>query len=106
MSRARGPGFLAGALFGGLIGGALGVLLAPRSGEETRRELRERGAAVRFADGSHSGPEAAALAAGLLAAAQDRLETAVAEARRAAAEARRRLGDEWAARRDGGPPPV
>ena len=101
MSRGRGPGFLAGALFGGLVGGALGVLLAPRSGEETRRELRERGEAAGSADTPDSGLDPGSLAAGLLAAAQERLETALAEARVAAEEARRSLAKEWAERNEG-----
>ncbi len=36
-----GKGILTGALIGGLIGAAIGILLAPKSGEETRQELME-----------------------------------------------------------------
>lgn len=35
-------GFLSGLILGGLVGAALGMLYAPKSGEETRSELRER----------------------------------------------------------------
>ena len=105
MSPSRGPGFVAGALVGGLVGGALGVLLAPRSGEQTRRELRQRGAVVRSGKASGPSSEAGGIVAGVLAAAQDRLETAVAEARAAAAEARRGLAEEWASRKEGRPDP-
>ena len=38
-----GPGFMAGLFVGGLIGTAVGLLLAPKSGKETRRSFREQG---------------------------------------------------------------
>lgn len=38
-----GPGFFSGLLVGGLIGAAAAILMAPRSGEETRTLLREKG---------------------------------------------------------------
>lgn len=34
--------FMTGAMFGGLVGGALGLLYAPRSGEETRKLIRDK----------------------------------------------------------------
>ena len=34
--------FLAGVIIGGLVGGLIGLLLAPSSGEETRRRVGER----------------------------------------------------------------
>ena len=34
--------FISGVLWGGLVGAAIGMLMAPRSGEETRALLRER----------------------------------------------------------------
>jgi gas vesicle protein len=43
----RGGGFLSGFMFGGLIGAALGLVLAPRSGEETRQMIRDRGVELR-----------------------------------------------------------
>lgn len=35
-------GFLSGLILGGLVGAAVGMLYAPKSGEETRSELRDR----------------------------------------------------------------
>ena len=59
--------FMAGLLLGGLVGAAAALLLAPRSGAETRRLLRER------------------------------IEEVVEEARRAAAERRAELEAQFAA---------
>ena len=42
-----GGGFVTGLLIGGIIGGLVGLLLAPKSGAETRAELLERGEAWR-----------------------------------------------------------
>jgi gas vesicle protein len=39
----RGAEFLAGLIIGGLIGAAAALLIAPQPGEETRAELREKG---------------------------------------------------------------
>ena len=39
--------FAAGLFLGGLVGAALGLLLAPQSGESTRRQLSERGIELR-----------------------------------------------------------
>lgn len=41
MSDRDGGGNLAAFLLGGLIGGALGVLFAPKSGKESREQLRQ-----------------------------------------------------------------
>lgn len=41
--QSSGPGFLTGFVVGGLIGTAVGLLLAPKSGKETRESLREQG---------------------------------------------------------------
>ncbi len=38
-----GGGFVTGLLIGGIIGGLVGLLLAPKSGAETRAELLEKG---------------------------------------------------------------
>ena len=38
----HGPGFFSGVLWGALVGGILGVLYAPKSGEETRKELKDK----------------------------------------------------------------
>ena len=35
----RGDGFFKGFIFGGIVGAVLGVMLAPKSGRETREEL-------------------------------------------------------------------
>jgi gas vesicle protein len=39
-------GFLIGVVVGGLVGSTIALLLAPKSGESLRSELRERGLAV------------------------------------------------------------
>lgn len=47
MAEGRGPGFFAGFLLGGIVGAAFGLLLAPRSGEETREMLMEKSGELR-----------------------------------------------------------
>ena len=47
MSEKNGGGFITGLLIGGIIGGLVGLLLAPKSGAETRAELLEKGEAWR-----------------------------------------------------------
>ncbi len=48
MSETRtGGGFLAGIVIGGLLGAGIALLLAPRSGQETRDELLDRSAELR-----------------------------------------------------------
>jgi gas vesicle protein len=42
-TRERGAGFVSGFLLGGLVGAAVALLLTPRSGEETRDTLMDRG---------------------------------------------------------------
>jgi gas vesicle protein len=37
----RGDGFFKGFIFGGIVGAVLGVMLAPKSGRETREDLGE-----------------------------------------------------------------
>jgi gas vesicle protein len=39
--------FVAGLFMGGLLGGAIAILTAPRSGEETREQIRVRGVELR-----------------------------------------------------------
>lgn len=39
--------FAAGLFLGGLVGAALGLLLAPQAGEDTRRQISERGIELR-----------------------------------------------------------
>ncbi len=39
----NGGGFVTGLLIGGIIGGLVGLLLAPKSGAETRAELLQKG---------------------------------------------------------------
>ena len=43
MSEKNGGGFVTGLLIGGIIGGLVGLLLAPKSGAETRAELLKKG---------------------------------------------------------------
>lgn len=100
MSRASGPGFVAGALVGGIVGATLALLVAPKPGEQVRREL----AAYRRSTADPwvaPGTSPSAVALGALAAAQERLERALVEARRAAEEARVGLTAEWEARKAG-----
>ena len=47
MSDKNGGGFVTGLLIGGIIGGLVGLLLAPKSGAETRAELLKKGEAWR-----------------------------------------------------------
>ena len=74
--RSDGSGFFAGFLIGGIAGFVAGMLLAPKSGEEARALLLERGQEWRDK------------ADELSAAARERLATATTEGRRAADHAR------------------
>ena len=47
MSNGRGPGFSSGLLLGGIIGAFIGLLSAPKPGEETRAQVREKTAGLR-----------------------------------------------------------
>ena len=46
-TRSTGVGFITGVLCGAAVGATLGVLLAPRSGAETRRQLAESSGRLR-----------------------------------------------------------
>ncbi len=72
----RGGGFLLGMVIGGLVGFAAGIFLAPRSGEETRALLSERGKEWRDK------------AEELAAATRERVSSATFEGRRAASRIR------------------
>lgn len=100
MSRSGGPGFFAGTLFGGAIGAGLALLLAPKAGQELRRELAARGAAR--SEPTASGDAGLTdLALGVLGTARERVERALDEARRAAETTRLELTAEWEARKAG-----
>ncbi len=71
-----GHGFLTGFLIGGAVGLLAGILLAPKSGEETRAIIMERGSEWRDK------------AEELAAAARERIASATEEGRRAAARVR------------------
>ncbi len=71
-----GSGFVAGLMFGGVLGFVAGVLLAPRSGEETRAILVEKG--MEWRDRAEE----------LTAEARERVGRAVSEGRDAARQAR------------------
>jgi gas vesicle protein len=88
--------FFAGILIGGLVGAATALLLAPQSGEETRRQLSKSGLDLR--DRAQDGLEDA----------RERAEATIADARRRAEriveEARER--SENLAKREGKPDPI
>ena len=71
-----GHGFVTGFLIGGIVGFVAGILLAPKSGEETRAIIMERGGEWRDK------------AEELAAAARERIASATEQGRRAAARAR------------------
>ena len=75
-SGSDGHGFVTGFLIGGIVGFVAGILLAPKSGEETRAIILERGGEWRDK------------AEELAAAARERIASATEEGRRAAAQAR------------------
>ena len=75
-SGSDGHGFITGFLIGGIVGFVAGILLAPKSGEETRAIILERGGEWRDK------------AEELAAAARERIASATEEGRRAAAQAR------------------
>ncbi len=72
----RGGGMMVGLLIGGVIGFVAGLMLAPKSGEETRALLIERGNEWRDK------------AEELAAATKERLSSAALESRRAASQVR------------------
>jgi len=47
MSNNSGPGFGSGLLLGGIIGALVGLLSAPKPGEETRAQVKEKTAGLR-----------------------------------------------------------
>ena len=47
MANGNGNSFISGFLIGGLVGAVVGVMLAPKSGSETRAELIEQSEALR-----------------------------------------------------------
>ncbi|MEX0761719.1 MAG: YtxH domain-containing protein [Dehalococcoidia bacterium] len=71
-----GPGFSTGLLIGGLTGFLIGILVAPKSGEETRAIIVDRGKEWRDQ------------AEDLSTAARERLASATSEGRRAASQSR------------------
>ena len=75
-SEGDGHGFITGFLIGGIVGFVAGILLAPKSGEETRAIIMERGSEWRDK------------AEELAAAARERMASATEEGRRAAARVR------------------
>lgn len=96
-----GPGFFAGTLFGGVVGAAAALLLAPKSGQETRRELAAHRTRPLDAETAPAEAGPSDLILGAVAAAEGRLERAIGEARLAAAIARADLTREWEARKAG-----
>ena len=84
----KGGGLLIGLLIGGAIGFAAGMMLAPKSGEETRALLAERGNEWRDK------------AEELAAATKERLSSAALEGRRAASQIRAGSFDDFDLDRD------
>ena len=75
-SESDGHGFITGFLIGGIVGFVAGILLAPKSGEETRAMIMEHGGEWRDK------------AEELAAAARERIASATEEGRHAAARVR------------------
>ncbi len=48
MANGNGGSFISGFLIGGLVGAIVGILLAPKSGSETRADLLEQSEALRL----------------------------------------------------------
>jgi gas vesicle protein len=97
-----GPGFKAGAVLGGLLGAGLAMLFAPRSGEQTRRDLATWRESSRSTDvEANSLDEVLGLGNGMLRTSLERLEIARDAARQAAEDARRTLSEEWERRKLG-----
>ena len=47
MANSGGPGFSSGLLLGGIIGALIGLLSAPKPGEDTRAQVKEKTAGLR-----------------------------------------------------------
>ena len=47
MANGNGNSFITGFLIGGVVGAVVGIMLAPKSGSETRAELLEQSEALR-----------------------------------------------------------
>jgi gas vesicle protein len=84
-----------------MLGAGLALLFAPQSGQEVRRKLAARGAAAREVAAGSQPPSSTDVLLGSLAAAQERIERAIVEARVAARDSRRELTAEWEERRAG-----
>ena len=48
MANGNGGSFISGFVIGGLVGAVVGIMLAPKSGSETRTELLEQSEALRL----------------------------------------------------------
>lgn len=103
--------FLAGFLTGALVGAVAALLFAPRSGEETRRLLQERGIELKT-HAEELTTQARSQAEAALMEARRQAEEAAAEARRRAEELRKWLEESRArfeqmmAQRQGATPPA
>lgn len=85
--------FFAGVIIGGLVGAATALLLAPQSGEETRRQLTRSGADIRD-KAQDSLEDARERAEATIADARRRAERIIEEARERAETMAKTTGDE------------
>src|SRR6266516_4553378 len=98
MSRVGGPGFVVGALLGAAVGTGLGIIFAPRSGDETRRDLAAWRDSETAVEGGQSGqPELIELSQVLLKQALQRVSLALRAAQQASDSTSRSLVQEWEA---------
>jgi len=96
-TREGGSGFFAGFILGGLVGAAAALLLTPRSGEETRESLMDRGIVLKVkaeevaSRAKEEADELIARGKTVLEDQKSRLKEAVEEGKEAAAEKKAEL---------------
>jgi len=107
MSSDNGTDFLAGFLLGAVAGAAMALLFAPQTGEETRRQLKERGIELKdkadeiSAQVRERAEEASARSRIVLEERVAQLEEAVAEGKKAAEKTKKELMAKLEAARSG-----
>ncbi len=111
-SQESGSGFISGFLLGGLVGAALALVLTPRSGEETRDTLRDKGIELKIkaeevaARAREEADELLARSKATFGEQKARVQEAIEEGREAAAQKRSELLSKYRIAKETGETPL